>query len=105
MSTSRFDAIRRAIEGADPWLKEAGNAQLVMNLVAGIEAGLDWEESKVFPGAWNAEEALDTVLRYHSELSSWRLRHGDAAKRGEWEVLKERVANILGAWESRRRMR
>lgn len=44
--SSRFDAIRRAIEAADPWLTEAGNAQLVVNLAAGIEAGLDWSEPR-----------------------------------------------------------
>lgn len=68
----------------------------------GIEVALGWERPEVSPEPWGAEAALDVVLRFISEQSSWRLRHQGSEGQREWEVLKERVANILGAWESRR---
>lgn len=75
-------------------------------IMAGIEAGLAWEEPETSDDTgphWEAGHALVLVLRYISEQRSWRLRHYGPAGFQEYESLKEKVDNILADWESRNR--
>jgi hypothetical protein len=95
-------------EAMIPWFApHMGPQDMPQAILVGIEAGLAWEPkgSDDTGPRWEADHALDIVLRYISEQRSWRLRRSGPAGSQEYELLKEKTNNILAAWESRNRGR